>query len=94
MSLALAILSCLCGALAAYYWYRSAMIQPMPTWADGENPIPLDEPVIKTLSQNGWIAGTVKAVMDGAYWNKRAALWSATSVLLSALSSLTAALSH
>jgi len=92
MALLLALLSCGCGALAARYWYRSAMVEPMPTWASGDRLGPLNEPGIEALSQNGWIAGTVQAVSDSARWNKRAALWSAAAVVLTALSSLASAL--
>ena len=91
MTLALALLSCLSGALAAYFWYRSAIVDPVPTWARS-NPDPLNEPVIKTLSQDGWIAGLIAAVAEGAKWNKRAAIWSAIAVMLTALSSASSAL--
>ena len=92
ISLGLALLGCGCGALAAYYWYRSATVSVMPTWA-GEGPNPMMEPVIKTLSQDGWISGTVKSITDAAHWNKRGAAWSAVAVVLSGLSSLAGALS-
>lgn len=90
MSLALALLSCICGGFAAYYWYRSASVEVMPTWA-GEKPDPLNEPVIKTLSQDGWIAGAVASITASAKWNKLAALWSAGAVVFTALSSAAAA---
>jgi hypothetical protein len=94
MTLILALVSCACGAVAAYYWYRSAMVETMPTWATGDKPDPLNEPVIKTLSQDGWIAGMVKSVSENAYWNKRAALWSAGAVIFTALSSVSSALGY
>lgn len=93
MTLALALLSCICGAVAAYYWYRSAIVDPVPTWARAR-PDPLNEPIIKTLSQDGWIAGLLEAVAEGARWNKRAAIWSAIAVMLTAFSSVSSALGY
>ena len=92
ISLVLALLSCVCGLGAAFFWYRSSQIPVMPTWMTGDRPDPLNEPVIKSLSQDGWIAGTVQAVQESARWNKLGAGWSAAAVLLTALSSLTASL--
>ena len=91
MTLTLALLSCICAALAAYYWFRSATVDAVPTWARA-NPDTLNEPVIKTLSQDGWIAGLIAAVADGARWNKRATIWSAIAVMLTAMSSVSSAL--
>lgn len=92
MSLLLALAACLCAGIAAYCWYKSAKVEVMPTWVDGNGPNPLSEPIIKTLSQEGWIAGTVRSVTESAKWNKRGALWSAGAVALTALSSLASAM--
>jgi hypothetical protein len=68
------------------------MVEPLPTWA-GDSPNPLNEPVVKTLAQDGWIAGTVKSLVESAKWNRKGALWSAAAVLLTGLSSIAGAFS-
>lgn len=92
ITLGLALTACFCALAASYFWYRSASVPLMPSWAAGDRPDPMNEPVIKTLSQDGWIAGTAQAIYDSAYWNRRAAIWSAAAVLLTAFSSVGGAL--
>lgn len=52
----------------------------------------MNEPISRTLSQDGWIAGALEAITESARWNRRAALWSAAAVAFTALSGLMAAL--
>lgn len=90
MSWVLALLSCAFGVLAAYYWYRSAAVAVMPTWAK----VGRMEPVIRSHAQDGWIVGAVTAIHDAGRWSKWGAIWSAITVLLSALSSLASAMGY
>lgn len=92
VSLILAGISCICSGAAAYCWYRSASVEPMPTWDDSKGLDPMNEPMIKIFSPGGWISGTVKSISDSARWNKLGAIWSALAVVCTGLSSATDAL--
>lgn len=94
LSLILALGSAIAGLIAAYLWWKSAQASPMPTWATGDRPNPMNEPINKTLSQDGWIAGAVQSIVDSSKWNKRAAIATAIAVVLGAASSVAAACGH
>jgi hypothetical protein len=88
----LALVASVAGFVASYFWYRSATVQAAPTWAKGDGYDSLREPVIRSLAQDGWIAGTLMAMSEGAAWNRKAAIWSAIAVLLTGLASVASAL--
>ena len=95
LSLILALLSCVCGAAGACYWYRSAMVEAIPTWADAsDNPDFTNVPMIDLLGRDGWISRAIKALTESSRLNKWAALWSAAAVILTALSSVSSALGY
>ena len=91
-SLGLAIASCAAGFVASYFWYRSATVETVPTWAKGDGFDSLHEPAIKSQAQDGWIAGGMKAAMESSAWNRKAAIWSAVAVLLTGVASVMGAL--
>lgn len=91
---ALAIAAGLCGLVAAWLWYRSGRVEAVPAWSRGDRPDPMNEPVVRTLAQDGYIAGTLAALAESAEWNRRAALWTALSVLLTVASALAARLGY
>lgn len=66
----------------------------MPPWEGGYKPNPPSEPVIKTLSQDGWIAAAVRAVSESSYWNRRGAIWSGIAVALTGLSTVASAIGY
>lgn len=94
VSLILSLLSAVAGLVAAWLWWKSSQASPMPTWATGDRPDPMNEPVIKTLAQDGWIAGAVQSIVESSKWNKRAAIATAIAILLGAAASVVAACGH
>ena len=94
-SLILALTGALCGSIGAYYWYRSAMVEAIPTWADAsDNPDFTNVPMIDLLGRDGWISRAIKALTESSRLNKWAALWSAAAVILTALSSVSSAIGY
>lgn len=88
-SIAVGVIALVTGLIAAYWWYQSAQIVPVPSWAvsgPGEAGVFSGvEPGDSQLSDSGWIAGLLAAAQKSADLNKRAALWTAFSVLAGAI---------
>jgi hypothetical protein len=85
-SIAVGVIALVAGLIAAYWWYRSAQIVAVPSWAVGEPGVFSGvEPGDSQLSDSGWIAGLLVASQKSADLNRRAALWTASSVLAGAI---------
>jgi hypothetical protein len=88
-SIAVGVIALVTGLIAAYWWYQSAQIVPVPSWAvsgGGETGVFGGvEPGDSQLSDSGWIASLLVAAQKSADLNKRAALWTASSVLAGAI---------
>jgi hypothetical protein len=84
--IAVGVIALVAGLIAAYWWYQSAQIVAIPSWAVGEPGVFSGvEPGDSQLSDSGWIAGLLVAAQKSANLNKRAALWTAFSVLVGAI---------
>ncbi|MGC2222028.1 MAG: hypothetical protein WA624_06505 [Methylocella sp.] len=85
-SIAVGVVALVTGLIAAYWWYQSAQIVPVPSWAAGEPGVFSGvEPGDSQLSDSGWIAALLVAAQKSADLNRRAALWTAFSVLAGAI---------
>jgi hypothetical protein len=88
-SIAAGVTALVTGLIAAYWWYQSAQIVPVPAWAvprTGEAGVFSGvEPGDSQESDSGWLAALLVAAKDSAGLNKRAALWTASSVLAGAI---------
>jgi hypothetical protein len=73
----------ICGLIAAYYWYKSSIIEFGPDWEF--------EPVVEELKSIGRFDGIMKAAKASSNLNKLAARSTAASVVLSAISSIASA---
>jgi hypothetical protein len=87
-SIAAGVIAGVTGLIAAYWWYRSAKIVPVPAWAvprTGVAGVFSGEPGDSQESDSGWLAALLVAAKDSANLNKCAALWTASSVLAGAI---------
>jgi hypothetical protein len=83
VSIGLAVGALATGLIAAWFWYRSSIVQPDPGWSVA-NP----EPVIPELRQMAWNTAILAANTKSSDLNKTAALWTALSVALSGAASI------
>jgi hypothetical protein len=67
-SIAVGVIALVTGLIAAYWWYQSAQIVPVPSWAvsgAGEAGVFGGvEPGDSQLSDSGWIAGLLVALKN------------------------------
>lgn len=98
ISIALAIVGFLVGLLAAWYWYRSTLVQPQLGESEPFNPHAIEpvDPELKSLtwhvqqtdaSQAIWDA-QVLASREVGRLNAKAAVWTAVALVLSTAASV------
>ncbi|MFG1250279.1 hypothetical protein [Xanthobacter flavus] len=78
--------------VAAFFWFRASAVPVSPSWAIGDLPSSLSEPVDQNQASNGWIVGVVSALQDSGKLNRRGALWSGIAALTAGLSILASSL--
>jgi hypothetical protein len=88
-SIAAGVIALVTGLIAAYWWYQSAQIVPVPAWAvprtGAAGVFSGVEPGDSQESDSGWLAALLAAAKDSSGLNKRAALWTAFSVSAGAI---------
>lgn len=84
--------SALSAFVAAFYWFRASAVSVGPSWAVGDLPIGLSEPVDPNQASGGWIVGVVSALESSGKLNRRGALWSGIAALAAGLSILAGSL--
>jgi hypothetical protein len=77
-----ALFALVCGLRAAWLWYQSSQVKPVP-----EGP----EPVVPELRAMWWQSAQIEAADRSADLNAQAAKWTAASVVLGAVASLSGA---
>lgn len=80
--------SALSAFVAAFYWFRASAVPIGPSWAVGDLPSGLSEPVDQNQASNGWIVGVVSALQDSGKLNRQGALWSGIAAITGGLSIL------
>jgi hypothetical protein len=82
-SLGFAFLGLAFGLAAAYYWFKSAQVQPDPGW-NGT----LDEPVDPTDKNSDWTIGILDAYAKSAALNATAAKLTACAIVFGTAASV------
>jgi hypothetical protein len=78
---ALAILGFICAIVAAWFWYRSSKVSPIPPW-EYEEGKQFSEPGSTEALHGGWIFALIGVVRESARLNQMAALWTGASAVL------------
>jgi hypothetical protein len=92
-SIVLAVLACLAGLVAAWYWRESTKVQIDTGWGLPGSGM-LIEPINDTQKSLAWAVATIQAFNKASELSRTAALWTAGTVFLSALSAIAGAISN
>ena len=83
ISLGLMTLAAVTGFVAAWYWLQASKLPLEPAWG-------AVEPGDAEDAHMGWTAGMMKAFIDSAELNKKAARWTAASVAIASTAGMLA----
>jgi hypothetical protein len=83
LSIAMALAAFVAGLRAALIWKRASEVPIDPGWEDE-----IMAPAETSNRHSGWIFGMLKASVDSARLNRKAAIWTAWAVVLSVVSAL------
>jgi hypothetical protein len=90
----LALLTFICGLIAARYWYCAIRIKIIPNWENfmegvvGKEQQIYTEDLSNDLNMTAWKNGNMVAFTKSAKMNACAAVWTAITVALTAISSI------